>query len=474
MPVVTTKLVGNLPFLPVYNVKDYGAYGDGVHDDTAAWQATEAVAAASGGVAYGPAGTYYCTSAIAVHSNVTIAGAGTGATFFTVPSTFTGDLFYIQTIDATNGLHDIRLTGFTLTGPGGTPTAGSGIHWVTYTNAAIPIKRIFFDHLYFTGWYRGLHIEASNTSAGWLNNDMTAAFNVYTNNQIGSSPGGTWNFMSLRENFMGNALVGLATPGMFNNPLDNSGPPAALMKIVDAIVVGTGPSPLTSGGIGVAGSQLIMNNCFAGYCQYAFSIYTTEGFGSLLNALSTQNTEIAIFLSSDSMNGGVLSNFTISGSSSQSIQHLTGDWEIGPGHIPSDLPAPASWGITVGVGGNNQYRRVALHDITWPFGSTPPFVYIANSQNGLLTVHDCPGYNPAGSSVPGTAFALPASGTAWTNNTGVDGTLYVTGAGVVTDVVVQDVTVGSSLTVGEQFFVPAGGTITFTYTTAPTLVFVGN
>lgn len=28
--------------------------------------------------------------------------------------------------------------------------------------------------------------------------------------------------------------------------------------------------------------------------------------------------------------------------------------------------------------------------------------------------------------------------------------------------------------VGQSFFVPAGGTITFTYSAAPTLVFVGN
>lgn len=99
---------------------------------------------------------------------------------------------------------------------------------------------------------------------------------------------------------------------------------------------------------------------------------------------------------------------------------------------------------------------------------------ITDSSGGKFVVRNCPGYNPVGSSVPGTAFALPASGTAWTNNTGVDGTLFVTAAGVVTDVVVQGVTVASSLSVGQSYFVPAGGTITFTYTTAPTLVFVGN
>ena len=99
---------------------------------------------------------------------------------------------------------------------------------------------------------------------------------------------------------------------------------------------------------------------------------------------------------------------------------------------------------------------------------------ITDSSGGKFAIRNCPGYNPVGSAVPGTAFALPASGTAWTNNTGVDGTLFVTAAGTVTDVVVQGVTVGSSLAVGQQFHIPAGGTFTLTYSAAPTLVFVGN
>ena len=140
----------------------------------------------------------------------------------------------------------------------------------------------------------------------------------------------------------------------------------------------------------------------------------------------------------------------------------------------------------------NQFSAQTNNYAMWLTGdggtSTNPITYLDVHHNdvtqvkyaintpyvGIVRIHDNPGYNPVGSSVPGTAFALPASGTAWTNDTAVDGTLYVTAAGTVSDVVVQGVTVASSLAVGQSWFVPAGGTITFTYTTAPTLVFVGN
>jgi hypothetical protein len=93
---------------------------------------------------------------------------------------------------------------------------------------------------------------------------------------------------------------------------------------------------------------------------------------------------------------------------------------------------------------------------------------------GTVAIRDVVGYNPVGSAVPGTAFALPASTVAWTNNTGVDGTLAVTAAGTVTAVSVNGVSVGTSLAVGQQYRVKAGGTFTLTYSVAPTLVFVGD
>lgn len=59
------------------NVKDFGALGDGVADDTAAIKA--AIAAAGTGVVSFPRGTYLLASTIALTTAVSLVGEGAGA-----------------------------------------------------------------------------------------------------------------------------------------------------------------------------------------------------------------------------------------------------------------------------------------------------------------------------------------------------------------------------------------------------------
>jgi len=59
----------------VYNVKDYGAVGDGAHDDTTAFQSAIAAAQATSGVVYVPSGAYKLTSQLVVEG-CTILGPG--------------------------------------------------------------------------------------------------------------------------------------------------------------------------------------------------------------------------------------------------------------------------------------------------------------------------------------------------------------------------------------------------------------
>ena len=98
-----------------------------------------------------------------------------------------------------------------------------------------------------------------------------------------------------------------------------------------------------------------------------------------------------------------------------------------------------------------------------------------NGTNGMsgpvnptsASIHNLRGYNPTG---PQTAPSMPASGAFFTNPFPFDATVYVSG-GTVTEIAVGSTTTG--LTSG-SVFIPAGETITLTYSAAPTWVWIGN
>lgn len=96
----------------IVNVKDFGAVGDGVTDDTAAM--TAAMAAST--VVSVPAGTYKITSTLAVPNNTVLYGAGRGNT--KLSHAFNGDMMTLGDYAGLSGLW--------LDGQGGTYT-GQGV-----------------------------------------------------------------------------------------------------------------------------------------------------------------------------------------------------------------------------------------------------------------------------------------------------------------------------------------------------------
>jgi len=83
----------------VYNVRDYGAAGDGSTDDTAAIQAAlTACGSAGGGVVYLPTGTYIISTALTVSAATTVQGAGLGRSTIKAKSTHTGRGLYILNV----------------------------------------------------------------------------------------------------------------------------------------------------------------------------------------------------------------------------------------------------------------------------------------------------------------------------------------------------------------------------------------
>jgi len=131
----------------MYNVRDYGAVGDGSHDDTSSIQAAiNACQAANGGIVYIPTGNYLISTPLLItQPHVTLLGVGLGlggspynpvgglkGPTVLVPTgaaAFTGSAVIRigQSGTPTGSLTNIRLTGFAISGFG-LPANASGIY----------------------------------------------------------------------------------------------------------------------------------------------------------------------------------------------------------------------------------------------------------------------------------------------------------------------------------------------------------
>lgn len=480
--------------MTVYNVKDYGAYGDGVHDDTVAIQAAiNACAAASGGVVWLGPGTYLVTAnttpgqsagigaALYGLSTVIIMGAGRSATIIKVQtgsatSRSDGIAYGVDPAGATVSIDNLGAVQLSM--DMSAVTAGFGSAFRAANTAATGSDATFADlsvinsREWGISWggfttsfqrMRARHIVVNGTVWGgiWISlTDYPEVVDLYAENVSGHSASGEGCVLEVES---GNY-------GSFKDIQGDSLPIQMVLISGNLQASFTGiKGTCASGahGIQFAGTNNVeiadVNLSSAGGVSYGlnFSSGTPSGikarglylvgFDNFVNSAGA--TSLTDFQLSDFTVNGAGDGLVLGGSAS-----TASELEISSGTCSGN----SRWLVAQNASG-------VVHDVTTSNSGSP---YLTTSPD--LVIRNCAGYNPVGSAVPGTAFALPASGTAWTNNTGVDGTLFVTAAGTVTDVVVQGVTVGSSLAVGQSLFVPGGGTITFTYSAAPTLVFVGN
>jgi hypothetical protein len=78
-----------------FNVKDFGAIGNGIADDTIAIKAAVAAASVAGGVVYAPAGKYRLSETVVINApGVYIKGDGMYITTFYRTGTY-GDTFFV-------------------------------------------------------------------------------------------------------------------------------------------------------------------------------------------------------------------------------------------------------------------------------------------------------------------------------------------------------------------------------------------
>jgi hypothetical protein len=479
------------PFDPVgaglvYNVKSYGAFGDGVHDDMAAIQAA-ATAAGGGGVTFIPPGRYKTTSPILLSSGVSV--IGTPASIIDYSSSIASEgAFYTPGNGNNYGVYSqISVRNLQINAYDSPALAFYGIDNLVIENvkaictgATYPAELIILgmcrqsailgnslynakgDSIFMIGCYDysivGNSIYNSGDDGiyvGWTGTTPQSHHVAVVGNTLDTGGANGIRMEGSHVAVAGNTITGFTANGVI---VDTEG----TYNTDDVTVTGNTIDTCEAGGVEVTNSTTvvsgirIMGNVVRG-CGFSAGSSVYGGVVVASPTVVESNTVINCGSSSQGIDaGGILLS---SGANNATVRN----------NRIEDSPG---WSLVVWNGsGMATYTGVLIEDNDIRIGNTSGFNI--GVSTGVILRNNA-GYNPVGSSVPGTAFSLPASGTTWTNQTGVDGTLYVTGAGVVTDVVVQGVTVASSLSVGQSYFVPAGGTITFTYSSAPTLVFVGD
>jgi hypothetical protein len=144
----------------VFNVKTYGAIGNGANNDTTAVQATITAASSAGGIVYFPTGSYVITSSLNITtSGVSLIGAGAGATTLVAPAG-SENLAMVVVGDGTNTCADVIIQDLMF----------SAVNLKT-ANSAIKLQKAFRTHIERIrtfNQYRGVHVY--NSTETHLNN----------------------------------------------------------------------------------------------------------------------------------------------------------------------------------------------------------------------------------------------------------------------------------------------------------------
>lgn len=225
------------------SVKDFGAVGDGVTDDTSAIQTAINYAQSIIASVYLPEGNYLITNTIQITSPVTIFGDGWGSCFYVSPSF--SSVADVLAINPSAYTENIILRDFSITPQSGTP-ARYGIsiditsHGVAYCEfSGIRINRLgsycfatipapsplidgFFtsviDRCVFIG---GIYLDKTGDSLRITNNTITGPrIGIYVNQVSGSFDGGAHGLLIDGNNITsdGGALyVANSTMGVFSN-----------------------------------------------------------------------------------------------------------------------------------------------------------------------------------------------------------------------------------------------------------------
>jgi hypothetical protein len=173
----------------VVSVKDFGAVGDGVADDTVAIQAAEDACAASGQALWFPAGTYRCNSGITKKS-VNWFGAGK----YKTKLAYYGNSTFINATGTSPDRRLFTISDMELNGTNaGTSAKGITVGW---NQRSTPLVRV---HIFNFGHY-GIHFNDQNWIVDFYDVEVDTCGRSTTNSsgvfKDPSIDAGTWNAIS--------------------------------------------------------------------------------------------------------------------------------------------------------------------------------------------------------------------------------------------------------------------------------------
>jgi hypothetical protein len=457
----------------VVSVKDFGAKGDGVSDDTAAIQAAVNSVATSGGEVLFPNGSYRVNSTVVVGaSDVQLCSAESaliinGTT--NAPAIQFGDGVTIRYRGGIEGLTFAQASGVT-------PVGGNcGLRFAKWGQAQLS-KLTFYE--YPAALFIGLVLsEVSQTSLANVSvQGCTSAGITFSKcldiygDQIRSDANGAEGIIFIDHAgayFSNSTLYGNATDGWKIMT-------SALAQCNDLFFINCigDTSGIYNWTISDA-KRVFLTNCW-GATQLS-TIANTYATGFILVDVETVGLTncVGVYNNAHGLQIFSGSNITVNGGFYGTAQNPNGRADIFGSGIYVDTgvtdvliqgancSSNAAYGIALASSG---LSRVQINGCSLRLNTIGQ---LENMTSASL-VSNTEGVNPVNAGV--TTPSVPATTVAATNTTGVNVMVYISG-GTVSDIKVAGTTVFSGT--NTAVFLPAGSSITLTYSVAPTWVWMG-